>query len=244
MLEAMLSTVMSAKAEEACGAEYGSRDPERQNSRNGYRKRGLSTSAGDLTLRIPKLRQGTFFPDDVIERYCRIDRALMATAVEMYAMGAPTRKVEGAAAKLGVKPMSESQVPRLCECLDAEADSFRRQRFDCVRFAYLWLDAAYVKCRAEGRSVSQAIAAASGLGDTGHKRFVGVERADAECYADWKELLVDLRTRGIDGVRLVVSDVHESLVKAIGGTFQGAAWQRCITHFMGNASSYIHEKGD
>ncbi|MCQ5240979.1 transposase, partial [Eggerthella lenta] len=84
--------------------------------------------------------------------YCRVDRALVAAVAEMYVMGISTRKVEAVAGELGVRSMSKSQVPRLCECLDAEVDAFRRQRFDGVRFAYLWLDATYVKCRVEGRS--------------------------------------------------------------------------------------------
>lgn len=107
-----------------------------------------------MTLLIPKLRRGTFFPDDVIERYCRIDRALVAAAAEMHVMGVSTRKVEAIADKLGAKSMSKSQVSRLCECLDAEADAFRRQRFDGVRFAYLWLDAANVLLEAEASALA------------------------------------------------------------------------------------------
>lgn len=104
-----------------------------------------------------------------------MDRALVAAVAEMYVMGISTRKVEAVAGELGVRSMSKSQVSRLCECLDAEVDAFRRQRFDGVRFAYLWLDATYVKCRVEGRSASQAVVTAIGLDDTGHKRFVGVD---------------------------------------------------------------------
>lgn len=172
MLELLANAAMSAKADEACNAPYGERDEGRVNSRNGYRERGLSTAAGDVTLKIPKLRRGSFFPEDLIERYCRVDRALVAAVAEMYVMGISTRKVEAVAGELGVRSMSKSQVSRLCECLDAEVDAFRRQRFDGVRFAYLWLDATYVKCRVEGRSASQAVVTAIGLDDTGHKRFV------------------------------------------------------------------------
>ena len=120
---------MSAKADEACNAPYGERDEGRVNSRNGYRERGLSTAAGDVTLKIPKLRRGSFFPEDLIERYCRVDRALVAAVAEMYAMGISTRKVEAVAGELGVRSMSKSQVSRLCEVLDAEVAAFRRQRF-------------------------------------------------------------------------------------------------------------------
>ena len=180
MLELLANAAMSAKADEACNAPYGERDEGRVNSRNGYRERGLSTAAGDVTLKIPKLRRGSFFPEDLIERYCRVDRALVAAVAEMYVMGISTRKVEAVAGELGVRSMSKSQVSRLCECLDAEVDAFRRQRFDGVRFAYLWLDATYVKCRVEGRSASQAVVTAIGLDDTGHKRFLGVDCVDGE----------------------------------------------------------------
>lgn len=244
MLELMVNSAMSAKADEACNASYGSRDEARTNSRNGYRARGLSTSIGDVELRIPKLRSGSFFPEDLIERYCRVDRALVAAVAEMYVMGISTRKVEAVASELGVSSMSKSQVSRLCESLDAEVASFRSQRFDGVRFAYLWLDATYVKCRVEGRSVSQAVVTAIGLDDTGHKRFLGVDCVDTECHVGWKAFLSDLRARGVCGVRLIVSDAHEGLAKALCEVFQGAAWQRCVTHLMRNVASHIHKKAD
>ena len=208
MLELVANAAMSARADEECGAAYGERSPERTNSRNGYRERGLATSVGDVTLRIPKLRSGSFFPDDLIERYCRVDRALVAAVAEMYVMGVSTRKVEAVAGELGVSSMSKSQASRLCEVLDAEVAAFRRQRFDGVRFAYLWLDATYVKCRVEGRSVSQAVVTAIGLDDTGHKRFLGVDCVDTESRAGWRAFLSDLRARGVGGVRLVVPAAH------------------------------------
>lgn len=244
MLELLANAAMSARADEACNAAYGKRAEGRVNSRNGYRERGLATSVGDVTLRIPKLRTGTFFPEDLIERYCRVDRALVAAVAEMYVMGISTRKVEAVAGELGVRSMSKSQVSRLCERLDAEVGAFRRQRFDGVRFAYLWLDATYVKCRVEGRSASQAVVTAIGLDDTGHKRFLGVDCVDTESYAGWKAFLSDLRARGVDGVRLVVSDSHEGLAKAVAETFQGAAWQRCVAHLMRNVSGHIRKKED
>ena len=115
-----------------------------------------------------------------------------------------------------------------------------------MRFAYLWLDATYVKCRVEGRSVSQAVVTAIGLDDTGHERFLGVDCVDTESHADWRAFLADLRARGVaagkDGVQLVVSDAHEGLRKAIAETFQGAAWQRCVTHLMRDVVGHIHNK--
>lgn len=245
MLEILVNSAMSAKADEACNASYGERNPEgRSNTRNGYRSRGLKTAVGDIELKIPKLRSGSFFPEDVIERYCRVDRALVAAVAEMYVMGISTRKVEEVASRLGVRSMSKSEVSRLCSSLDAEVAAFRAQRFDGVRFAYLWLDATYVKCRVDGRSSSQAVVTAIGLDETGHKRFLGVDCIDAESYAGWKEFLADVRGRGVDGVVLVVSDAHEGLAKAISETFRGAAWQRCITHLMRNVAGRIRKKED
>ena len=248
MLEILVNAAMSAKADEACNASYGERDPERSNSRNGYRPRKLITQAGELSLRVPKLRSGTFFPEDIIERYCRVDRALVACVAEMYVMGISTRKVEAVATELGVSSMSKSQVSRLCEMLDAEVAAFRAQRFDGVRFAYLYLDATYVKCRVDGRSSSQAVVTAIGLDETGHKRFIGVDCIDTESYADWKAFLSDLRARGVEGgrqgVRLVVSDEHAGLVRAIAETFQGTAHQRCIVHLMRNVAGHIRKKED
>lgn len=248
VLEAVLNAAMSAKADEACNAAYGERDPERSNSRNGYRPRRLVTQAGELSLRIPKLRSGSFFPEDVIERYCRVDRALVACVAEMYVMGVSTRKVEAVAGELGVSSMSKSQVSRLCEVLDAEVAAFRSQRFDGTRFAYLYLDATYVKCRVDGRSSSQAVVTAIGVDETGRKRFAGVDCIDTESHADWKAFLGDLRARGVEsgreGVRLVVSDEHAGLVRAVEETFQGAAHQRCIAHLMRNVSGHIRKKAD
>lgn len=247
-LEALLNSAMSAQADEACKASYGERTPGRENRRNGYRPRTLLTAAGELSLKVPKLRRGTFFPEDLLDRYSRVDRALVAAVAEMYVMGVSTRKVEAVVSELGVSSMSKSRVSRMCESLDAEVSAFRRQRFEGVRFAYLWLDATYVKCRVDGRSVSQAVVTAIGLDDTGHKRFLGVDCFDTECHEDWKAFLSDLRSRGVeagpDGVRLVISDSHAGLRSAIAEVLQGAAWQRCITHLMRNASGHVHRKAD
>lgn len=104
-LQVLLNSFVLAKADEARGAPYGERSPERANSRNGYRKRGLLASAGDVRVRIPKPRTGTFFPEDLIERYCRADRALVAAVAEMYVMGISTRKVEAAAGAVQRRPI-------------------------------------------------------------------------------------------------------------------------------------------
>lgn len=240
MLEIMINSMMSAQADDECGAPYGERSPERANSRNGYRERGLSTTAGDLTLRIPKLRSGSYFPDDVIGRYCRAERALVAVVTEMYVKGVSTRNVEGVAAELGVASLSKSQVSRICEGLDAEVAAFRTRSLEGERYAYLWLDATYVKCRVSGRSCSQAMVTAIGADEDGHKRFLGVDCIDTESYGDWRSFLSGLRARGLEGVALVVSDDHPGLVRAVAETMAGEAWQRCTVHLMRNVEGHVH----
>ena len=211
-------------------------------------QRVSSSQACHPSRRIPKLREGSFFPEDVIERHCRIDRALVAAVAEMYDMGISTRKVQAVVDELGISSMSKSQVSRMCSVLDSEVAAFRARRFDDIRLACLWLDATYVKCRVDGHSVSQAIVTAIALDEEGRKRMVGVGCIDAESYADWKSFLNDLREHGIgagpEGVQMVISDEHAGLVRAISETFQGASHQRCVTHLMRNVASHMRKEAD
>ena len=243
VLELMLNALMSIQASELCNAGYGERSDERVNSRNGYRERGLSTTVGDITLQVPKLRSGSYFPEDIIARYSRVDTALAAAVAEMYVKGVSTRNVEAIARDLGVSSLSKSQVSRLAADLDAEVAAFRGRSLAGERYAYLWLDATYIKCRVDGASASCALVTAVGLEASGHKRFLGLDVVDTESYADWREFLRGLRSRGLEGVQLVVSDDHAGLVRAIGEVMAGAAWQRCTVHLKRNVFDRIHTEG-
>ena len=229
-MAAVLNEIMSIQADEACGAEYGARSDRRVNSRNGYRSRRLDTTVGTLDLRIPKLRSGSYFPTDLLERYSRTDRALAAAVAEMYVTGTSTRKVEKVAAKFGVESLSKDQVSRLCAVIDGEVDAFLARDWSAMRFAYLFLDATYVRCRVSGRVRSEAFITAIGVGDDGRKHFVGFTCANAESYASWRGFLQDLEGRGVRNVRLVTSDAHDGLVRAIREVYPEATWQRCIVH--------------
>lgn len=175
LAEALVNEIMDAQAEDACADA---------NQRNGYRERRLLTSAGRITLRIPKLRRGTYFPEDLIERYSRADRAVVAAVAEMVASGVSTRKVEKVARALGVDRMSASQVSRICESLDAAVADLRGRPLGGARFPYLWIDATYLKCRDGGHVSSCAVVTAIGAADTGHRVILGVDSADTEDYAD------------------------------------------------------------
>ena len=227
-MAAVPDEIMSIQADEACGAEYGARSDRRVNSRNGYRSRRLDTTVGTLDLRIPKLRSGSYFPTDLLERHAHADRALAAAVAEMYVTGTSTRKVEKVAAKFGVESLSKDQVSRLCAVIDGEVDAFLARDWSAMRFAYLFLDATYVRCRVSGRVRSEAFITAIGVGDDGRKHFVGFTCANAESYASWRGFLQDLEGRGVRNVRLVTSDAHDGLVRAIREVYPEATWQRRV----------------
>ena len=227
-MAAVPDEIMSIQADEACGAERGARSDRRVNSRNGYRSRRLDTTVGTLDLRIPKLRSGSYFPTDLLERYSRTDRALAAAVAEMYVTGTSTRKVERVAAKFGVESLSKDQVSRLCAVIDGEVDAFLARDWSAMRLDCLFLDATYVRCRVSGRVRSEAFITAIGVGDDGRKHFVGFTCANAESYASWRGFPRDLEGRGVRNVRLVTSDAHDGLAGAIREVYPEATWQRRV----------------
>ena len=233
LVESALNAIMDEQAGMAC--EGGA------NSRNGYRERGLVTPAGKITLRIPKLRCGTYFPEGMLERHGRADKAVAAAVAEMYANGVSTRKVERIAQRMGIDRLSSSQVSRICKRLDAEVAALRAREFD-MAMPRLFLDVTYVKCRREGRAQSAAVVTAIAVGADGVRRVVGLSAIDAETYAGWLGFCRDLRMRGVGGVKCVTSDAHEGLRRAIAECFPGAAWQRRIAHLERNVCSMLPSK--
>lgn len=232
-LEAMVNQIMDWQADELCGEG---------NRRNGYRERGLLTPVGEITLRIPKLREGTYFPDELIRPYSRVDRAMVAVVKEVYVRGLSTRKIEKAAGALEFGSLSPSRVSRMTADLDEEVAALNAERFEGVSFPYLWLDATYINCRDEGHVQSKGVVTAIACGDDGSRRFVGFGAVDTESAVSWKAFLRGLRKRGVAGVKCVVSDDHEGLVQAIAEVFQGAAWQRCITHLERDVAGWFAKK--
>lgn len=224
LAEQVVNAIMDEEADQLCG--------EGANSRNGYRNRTLETCVGTLNLRIPKLRTGSFFPEDVLERYQRVDRALVAAVAEMYATGTSTRKVQRIAEKMGIERLGRDRVSAIAATLDAEIADLAEGPLDARAIPYIWLDATYVKCRRGGRVASTAVVTAIGCDESGWRRVLGVSVVDTESYESWLGFLRKLRDRGATGTELVVSDAHGGLVRAIGEVFQGAAWQRCAVHLM------------
>jgi transposase-like protein len=234
-LESVLNQVMDAQADELCGEG---------NRRNGYRERRLLTVVGEVTLRIPKLREGSYFPEGLLRPYSRVDRAMVACVREVYVRGLSTRKIEAAADALEFGSLSPSRVSRMTADLDEEVAAMRAERFDGMRFPYLWLDATYVRCRDEGHVQSKAVVTAIACGEDGSRRFVGFGCVDAESASSWKAFLRGLRRRGVSGVRCVTSDAHEGLAQAVAEVFPGAAWQRCIVHLERDVAGWVAGRRD
>jgi len=237
--ERLYQELIDAEATAFIGAAPFERSSERTTHRNGSRPRTLTTTAGDLDLSIPKLRQGTFFPA-LLERRRRVDQALFAVVMEAYLHGVSTRKVDDLVKALGADSgISKSEVSRICASLDEEIAVFRDRNLAELEFPYVFLDATYCKARVDHRVVSQAIVVAVGVAADGRREVLGFDVGDTENEVFWTAFLRTMKTRGLCGVKLVMSDAHSGLKKAIGTVFQGASWQRCRVHFMRNVLSAV-----
>jgi putative transposase len=231
LIEAELSSVIGALPHQRTDARTG--------YRNGYRARTLSSSAGDLELRIPKLRAGSFFPS-LLERRRRVDQSLFAVIMEAYLHGTSTRKVDDLVKALGADTgISKSEVSRICADLDTEVALFRDRSLAGPPFRYVFLDATYCKARVNHRVVSQAVVVATGVAADGHREVLGFDVGDSEDGAFWTAFLRSLRTRGLAGVQLVISDAHAGLQAAISAVLIGASWQRCRVHFLRNVLAQV-----
>jgi putative transposase len=232
-----LAWVLQALIEAECAASIGAAPHERTDARlaqrNGHRPKLITTTAGDVELAIPKLRQGSFYPS-ILDRRRRIDQALFAVVMEAWVHGVSTRKVDELVKALGgAAGISKSEVSRICAELDKDLEAFRTRRIE-GRFPYVYADATYVKARVNGRVVSRAVVVATGVAASGAREVLGVDVGDSEDGAFWTAFLRSLRARGLSGVQLVISDHHLGLKAAIAAVFVGAAWQRCRVHFMRN----------
>jgi putative transposase len=238
-LALVLQALIDAEATQHIGADRYQRTDTRTAHRNGTRSRLLSTKAGDVELRIPKLREGSFFPS-LLEPRRRIDRALLAVVMEAYVHGTSTRKVDDLVKALGVEAgISKSEVSRICAELDAEVARFRSRSLSHTAFPYVFVDATSLKARVDGRVVSRAVVIATGVTADGGREVLGLDVGDSEDGAFWTALLRSLKARGLAGVQLVISDAHTGLKTAIGAVMGGAAWQRCRVHFLRNVLARV-----
>jgi putative transposase len=241
LLGTMLQALVDAEATGYIGAEPHERTDARTTQRNGTRDKTVTTTAGDLTVKIPKVRTGSFFPALLAPRR-RIDVALHAVVMQAYVEGLSTRRVDDLVVALGGTGISKSEVSRICSQLDTDVAAWRSRPLDEIAFPYVFLDATYCKTRLNKRVVSQAVVIATGVSADGRREVLGCAVGDSETQAFWTEFLRSLRDRGLGGVQLVISDSHRGLTNAIDAVLQGASWQRCRVHFMRNALAKVSKQ--
>jgi transposase-like protein len=229
--------LMEVEVSQHLGAERHERTAERAGYRNGHRDRAWDTRVGTLELRVPRVRDGSYFPS-LLEPRKRAEQSLVAVVREAYVHGVSTRKVDDLVRALGLDGIRKSQGSRLCEALDVEVERFRTRRLD-GEHPYVWLDATFAKVRDGGRVVWMAVVLAIGVRASGEREVLGLDVGPTEDGAFWHQFLRGLVARGLRGVRLVISDAHGGLKGAIAAVLQGASWQRCRVHFVRNALALV-----
>ncbi|QCV96542.1 IS256 family transposase [Acidipropionibacterium acidipropionici] len=238
LLATMINMLLSADADQVAGAEYGRPDPDRLVQRNGYRHRDLDTRVGTVDVAIPKLRQGSYFPEWLLERRKRAESAMITVVADAYLAGVSTRRMDKLVKQLGIDSLSKSQVSRMAADLDAQVEAFRHRPLGAAGpFTFVAADALTMKVREAGRVINAVVLTATGVNADGHREVLGLQVATAETGPAWNTFFADLVARGLSGVRLVTSDAHAGLREAIAANLPGAAWQRCRTHYAANLMS-------
>ena len=227
LLTTFVNALLSAQADSVCGAEYGVRSQDRVNRRNGYRARELDTRVGTVEVAIPKLREGSYFPDWLLERRRRAEAALTTVVATSYLLGVSTRRMDRLVKTLGITGLSKSQVSEMAKDLDTQVAAFRTRPLDAGPYTFLAADALTMKVRENGRVVNVAVMVATGINADGYREILGVHTATTESHAGWLSFFRDLTARGLTSagpVGLVTSDAHTGLVEAIGAALPGAGW--------------------
>ena len=238
LAEQVLNQVLQAQVGEHLQALPHERTDERQGYRNGYRERPLTTRIGTLTLRVPRLRQGTFTPE-LFERWQRSELALLGALVEMVVQGVSTRKVSAVVEELCGAQVSKSLVSDLCQRLDPPASAWRGRGLSASVYPFVLVDALVIRVREDEQVRQKSLLVACGIRADGVREVLGFALGDGESEGTWSAFFGDLKRRGLRGVDLVVSDSHGGLVSALHAQFrvfilQGAVWQRCQTHLSRN----------
>jgi transposase-like protein len=233
IVERLVQQLLEAEMTHHIGAAPYERSATRTGHRNGYKPRTLRTRVGTLNLAVPQDREGTF-STRLFSRYQRNEKALVLALMQMYVEGVSTRKVKEVTEELCGTSFSKSLVSSLAGSLDSELEAWRKRRLEAEAYPYLFVDARYEKVRVGHKVVSQGVLIVSAVRDDGFREIVGLEVADTESEATYQELFRSLKSRGLSGVQLVVSDNHEGLKAAIARHFQGASYQRCQVHYARN----------
>ena len=230
LLTWFLNLVMQLEAMEQIDAEPYQRVDSRKAHRNGYKERSLKTRVGELKLKKPQFREISF-ATKVFDRYSRVEKALINAVIESYLQGVSTRRVQDIVSRLGVEDLSASSVSRISRELDGRVEEFLKRPIE-HSIPYLFVDASYFKVRTDSRYITKAFLVVTAVRDDGYREILGARIADGEDELFWTGLFDDLKDRGLSGVKLVVSDGHKGIQKAVEKSFLGASWQMCHVHFV------------
>ena len=218
------------------------RSSERRDYRNGYYERELTMSIGKITLKVPRTRTGEFSPT-VFEKYARCDQALVLSMLEMVINGVSTRKVTHIVEQLCGEHMSKSFVSSLTQKLDPIVNSWANRPLNTAYSPFVFVDAMYIKVREHQRVVSKAVYIATCLTEQNKREILGLHVDHAESFESWSQFFKQLKSRGLQSPKLVISDAHLGLQKAIQREFIGTSWQRCNVHFKRNIVEKLPKKG-
>jgi putative transposase len=236
-VEQTLNGLLQAEADELCGAKRYARSPERLDTRAGHYDRQLHTQAGEVTLSVPRLRKLPF-ETEIIERYRRRESSVEEALVEMYLAGVSVRRVEDITEALWGTRVSPSTVSELNQKIYAQIEAWRNRPIE-GQHAYVYLDGIWLKRSWGGEVKNVAVLVAIGVRDDGYREILGVVEGVKEDTASWRNFLRHLKERGLQGVRLFVSDKCLGLVDALGEFYPDAAWQRCMVHWYRNVMSVV-----
>lgn len=238
-LEYIVNSLIEFELTKYINAERHERTQNRKTQRNGKRERktALKTSSGPIPIQIPKIRKGSFFPS-ILERYQRIERALIGVIQEAYIHGVSTRPMEKLFRSLGLEGLDKSTVSRMIQPLLDQVRSWKSRRLN-EEYVYIWVDAIVLRVRYEGCVQRVSVAVAMGLQADGHLDILGFYQGRQESYVNWKDLFQNLKDRGLARSGLWISDAHDGLLKAFEECFPGQLHQRCIVHWQRNLMTKV-----
>jgi putative transposase len=235
-----LNLVMEEEAFLQSGAQRYERTDSRKASRNGYKNRTILTKYGELELLKPQFREFPF-ETQVFEKYSRVEKAILTAVSESYLQGVSTRRVEKIMNALGIEGISASSVSRINKELDEKVEEFLSKPID-HEIPYLFVDATYLKVRDGLHYENKALFIVAGIRDDGLREILGARLADTEDSLFWEDLFEDLKERGLRGVKLIISDGHKGIQKAVRESFIGSSWQMCHVHLIRQALKKVPKK--
>jgi transposase-like protein len=236
-VEETLNAMLDAEADQLCGAQRYERSPDRVDTRAGSYERKLHTKAGEVNLKVPKLRSQTF-ETAIIERYRRREASIEEALIEMYLAGISVRRVEDITEALWGTRVSSGTVSKLNQKVYQHIEAWRGRPIE-GEHPYVYLDGIVLKRSWAGEVKNVSVLVAIGVGADGYRQILGVQEGHKEDKAGWSDFLAHLKQRGLKGVRLVISDACLGLVESVSEYFPEADWQRCVVHFYRNIFSHV-----